>query len=70
MVNRLRSGSLAGSAVLVLVLAVSGAAMAARVSSDTSAAFVDVDGDGVDDACQEAALRTPKPRGRRSRRPT
>ena len=27
-----------------------------RVSSDTSATFADVDGDGVDDACQEAAL--------------
>jgi hypothetical protein len=55
MVNRLRTGWLAGSAVLVLVLAVSGTAMAARVTSDTSVAFADVDGDGVDDACQEAA---------------
>ena len=35
MVNRLRTGWLAGSAVLVLVLAVSGTAMAARVTSDT-----------------------------------
>ena len=55
MVNRLRSGSVAGSAVLVLVLAVSGTALAAKATSDTSAPFQDVDGDGVDDACQEAA---------------
>ena len=56
MVNRLRSGSLAGSAALVLVLAVQWRRPWLRgASSDTSAAFVDVDGDGVDDACQEAA---------------
>ena len=55
MVNRLRTGSVAGSAALVLVLAFSGAVMAAVASSDTSAPFQDVDGDGVDDACQEAA---------------
>ena len=63
MVTRLRTGWLAGSAVLVLVLAVSGTAMAARVSSDTSATFVDVDGDGVDDACQEAAFENTEAAG-------
>ena len=56
MVNRLRTGWLAGSGALVLVLAFSGAAMGAPLVTDTTATFEDVDGDGVDDDCQEAAL--------------
>ena len=56
MVNRLRTGWLAGSGALVLVLAFSGAAMGAPLVSDTTATFEDVDGDGVDDDCQEAAV--------------
>ena len=56
MVNRLRTGWLAGSGALVLVLAFSGAAMGAPLVTDTTATFGDVDGDGVDDDCQEAAL--------------
>ena len=56
MVNRLRTGWLAGSGALVLVLAFSGAAMGAPLVTDTTATFEDVDGDGIDDDCQEAAL--------------
>jgi len=57
MVNRrLRTGWLAGSGALVLVLAFSGAAMGAPLVTDTTATFEDIDGDGVDDDCQEAAL--------------
>ena len=56
MVNRLRTGWLAGSGALVLVLAFSGAVMGAPLVTDTTATFEDVDGDGVDDDCQEAAL--------------
>ncbi len=56
MVNRLRSGWLAGSGALVLVLAFSGSVMGAPLVTDTTATFEDIDGDGVDDDCQEAAL--------------
>src|SRR5215207_1663140 len=56
MVNRLRTGWLAGSGALVLVLAFSGAAMGAPLVTETTATFEDVNGDGVDDDCQEAAV--------------
>ena len=56
MVNRLRTGWLAGSGALVLVLAFSGGVMGATLVTDTTATFEDIDGDGVDDDCQEAAL--------------
>lgn len=56
MVDRLRTGWLAGSGALVLVLAFSGAAMGAPLVTETTATFEDVNGDGVDDDCQEAAV--------------
>jgi EF hand len=56
MVNRLRTGWLAGSGALVLVLAFSGVAMGAPLVTETTATFEDVNGDGVDDDCQEAAV--------------
>src|SRR5215207_1028925 len=56
MVNRLRTGWLAGSGALVLVLAFSGAAMGAPLVTETTAPFEDVNGDGVDADCQEAAV--------------
>ena len=58
MVNRLRTGWLAGSGALVLVLAFSGGVMGATLVTDTSATFEDIDGDGVDDDCQEAVLES------------
>ena len=59
MFDRLRNGTLAGGAALLLVLALSGMALGATVTSDAAPApaFVDLDGDGVADHCQtEAAV--------------
>jgi hypothetical protein len=60
MFDRLRSGVLAGGGALLLVLALSGMAMGASLTSDSPAgdtSFVDIDGDGVADHCQtEAAV--------------
>ena len=55
MFKRLRTGSIAGSAALVLVMALSGIAMGAPLASDeepAGPAIVDVNGDGIDDTCQ------------------
>jgi hypothetical protein len=58
MLNRLRSGVLAGGGALLLVLSISGMAMGASLTSDSGpvdTSFVDVDGDGVADHCQTEA---------------
>ncbi len=52
MFKRLRAGWLAGGGALVLTLALTGGAMAAPLDSETPTVFVDLDGNGVDDACQ------------------
>ena len=56
MFDRLRNGALAGGGALVLILALSGMAMGASLTSDSGPAgdtsFVDIDGDGVADHCQ------------------
>ena len=70
MVNRLRSGWLAGSGALVLVLTFSGSVMGTPLVTDTTATFEDVDGDGVDDDCREAALENTEAATAASRRPT
>src|SRR5262245_36405924 len=69
MLRRLRTTSLAGSSALVLVLIVSGVVAAATLLTavaaptdptpdaevvDTTATFEDVDGDGIDDDCDDA----------------
>jgi hypothetical protein len=61
MFDRLRNGAFAGGGALLLVLALSGMAAGASLTSDSAPAgdtsFVDVDGDGVADHCQtEAAV--------------
>jgi hypothetical protein len=58
MLNRLRSGVLAGGGALLLILSISGMAMGASLTSDSGpvdTSFVDVDGDGVADHCQTDA---------------
>ena len=58
MLNRLRSGALAGGGALLLILSISGMAMGASLTSDSGpvdTSFVDVDGDGVADHCQTDA---------------
>jgi len=72
MVNRLRTGWLAGGAALALVLALSGVAMGATLVTDTAAelevtepvvdttaTFEDLDGNGIDDDCDEAVVADP-----------
>lgn len=54
MFTRLRTGTIAGTGALVLVMALSGIAMGAPLASDDPAgpAIVDINGDGIDDTCQ------------------
>jgi hypothetical protein len=71
MFRRLRTTSLAGSSALVLALVVSGMVAAASILTavaapvadptepavvDTTATFEDVNGDGIDDDCQDAVV--------------
>ena len=72
MVNRLRTGWLAGSGGLLLVLALSGVVMGATLATDTdpateltepvdtTATFEDLDGNGVDDDCDETVVADPE----------
>jgi hypothetical protein len=70
MVHRLRIGWLAGSGAIVLLLAVSGAALGATLVTDTApelvdpvdttVTFEDLDGDGVDDDCAESVVANPE----------
>ena len=75
MLTRLRSTWLAGSGALLLALALSGVAAGANTPTmatgplpesetdplvvDTTATFEDVDGDGIDDDCDEAVVADP-----------
>lgn len=75
MSKRLRSTWFAGSGAILLVLSLSGAVLGASVLTmatgptpetefdplvvDTSATFEDLDGNGVDDDCQDAAVADP-----------
>ena len=70
--NRLRTGWLAGSSALLLVLALSGGVMGATLATDTepvpevvepvdtTETFEDLDGNGVDDDCDEAVVANPE----------
>jgi hypothetical protein len=70
MVHRLRTGWLAGSGAVVLLLALSGAALGATLVTDTApevvepvdttVTFEDLDGDGVDDDCAESVVANPE----------
>ncbi|HSK52100.1 MAG TPA: hypothetical protein VLA44_05040 [Clostridia bacterium] len=72
MVNRLRTGWMAGSGALVLVLALSGGVLGATLATDTepapeltepvdtTATFEDLDGDGIDDDCAESVVADPE----------
>lgn len=74
--KRLRSGWLAGSGAVVLVLALSGVVMGATILTavpgpnvvvpdpaaevDTTLTFEDADGNGIDDDCQDAVVADPE----------
>lgn len=64
MKRRVRTGWLAGSGAMALVLALTGSVMGATLVTDTEPAetpvvFTDLDGNGVDDVCQEAVVADP-----------
>lgn len=75
MLTSVRTKWFAGGGALLLVLAISGAALGADLAGDISpsaaddgttslvvdatVAFVDVDGDGIDDACESAVVADP-----------
>jgi len=72
MTHRVRTGWLAGTGALVLLLSLSGGALGATLVTDslvgaevtepidTSATFEDLDGNGVDDDCDEAVVADPE----------
>lgn len=64
MSHRLRATPAAGAAALLLVLLITGFAAARTMLVDprvatTAATFVDADGNGIDDACQQAVVADP-----------
>ena len=63
MFRNLRSTWLAGSGAVLLVLSMSGLAAAATLVDDTTpattATFVDVNGNGIDDTCETAVVANP-----------
>ena len=72
MTHRLRTGWLAGTGALVLLLSLSGGVLGATLVTDTTdgtevtepvdttATFEDLDGNGIDDDCDEAVAENPE----------
>jgi outer membrane biosynthesis protein TonB len=72
MAHRLRTGWLAGTGALVLLLSLSGGVLGASLVTDTTAGteatepvdttatFEDLDGNGIDDDCDEAVVANPE----------